>query len=180
MYYNGFWTQYIRLGRDDKCNLEDWIMANAMELFAKELLTYDTHVGENDMFYYNLPYERNYDLTNTIPIANVSGNVIKFYQYQLGKPVVIFTDTVDTTYELSDEDDLAEGIEDAEESLDEIYDEDADTRELSDEELAALTEDGDFSEEDDYTDEEEAFTKEPSTSVSEENGDEEVWEAPQF
>ena len=61
------------------------------EIFKKELLTYDKSAQCNVSFYYNLPYIRDYDISNWSRLY--SGNVIKFYQYQLGKPVVIFTDT---------------------------------------------------------------------------------------
>ena len=110
---------------------------NAMELFEKAMLSYDDHVGSNDMFYYSLPYERDYDLCNTINIAPVSGNVIKFYQYKLEKPVIIYTDAVDTEYEslgVSDEEEFDEEFGDYEdENL-----ESEGPAELSDEEMAAL------------------------------------------
>ena len=63
------------------------------ELFAKELMTYDKGSGDHDMFYYNLPYVKDYDLCNWNPMRMYSGNVIKYYQYHLSKPVILFTDT---------------------------------------------------------------------------------------
>ena len=148
----------------------------AMSLFSKELLSYDSHVGQNDMFYYNLPYERNYELTNTISITPVSGNVIKFYQYRMDKPVRIFTDVVDTTAKPAaaadaDSDEFSDGAE-GEFAGDEFYDEDGNLRELSEEEMAALlTSDtsssddaessSEFSSENDYSDDD-VYDKAPS------------------
>lgn len=65
------------------------------ELFTKELLTYDNTVGSHDSFYYNLPYVKDYDLCNWNPLRISSGNVIKFYQYKLDKPLILFTDPGD-------------------------------------------------------------------------------------
>lgn len=62
------------------------------ELFAKELATYDREFGTSSSFYYQLPYIRDYDLCNWNPMRMLSGNVIKFHQYTLDKPVVIFTE----------------------------------------------------------------------------------------
>ena len=157
----------------------------AMDLFAKNLLTYDSHVGQNDMFYYSLPYERNYELTNSIPLTQVSGNVIKFYQYRIDKPVVIFTDVVDTTAEALEEESDEEMAGEFDENYDgeEMYDEDGNPRELSEEEMAALlTADsdeevydkepspGDLTE----SEEEEAYDKAPSSGATE------SWDAPEF
>ena len=148
---------------------------SALDLFSKNLLTYDSHVGQNDMFYYNLPYERNYELTNSIPIAPVSGNIIKFYQYRMDKPVIIFTDVVDTTAKPVGGDSDEEFDESAEEFAgDEFYDEDGNLRELSEEEMAALlTADSDGDDEvydkapsgapiENASPEEEVYDKEPS------------------
>ncbi|MBO4395964.1 MAG: hypothetical protein J5819_06425 [Eubacterium sp.] len=143
---------------------------SALELFSKNLLTYDSHVGHNDMFYYNLPYERNYELTNSISITPVSGNVIKFYQYQLGKPVRIFTDTVDTTAKpVASEADSDEEFDESsgEFAGDEFYDEDGNLRELSEEEMAALLT-ADNSSSDDASPEEEVYEKEPANWAPEE------------
>ena len=153
----------------------------AMELFSKELLAYDTHVGIPNDFYYNLPYIRNYELTKSIPIANVSGNVIKFYQYSVKKPVVIFTDVVDTTAEeLADNSaELMDGEydEEFEENLaDQFYDEDGNLREdLTEEEMAALltrdTSSGDDETEasEESYDDEEAYDKEPASAASDDD-----------
>lgn len=65
------------------------------ELFAKALVTYDRSYSHNDTFYYKLPYKKDFDLCNWNPMRRYSGNVIKFYQYTLDKPVVLFTDTDD-------------------------------------------------------------------------------------
>ena len=64
----------------------------AEELFAKALMTYEKGGGDHDMFYYNLPYEKDYDLCNWRPMRLYSGNIIKYYQYKLDQPVVLFTD----------------------------------------------------------------------------------------
>jgi hypothetical protein len=63
------------------------------ELFAKSLVTYDQSYSSNDSFYYKLPYVKDFDLCNWNPMRMCSGNVIKFYQYKMDKPVVLFTDT---------------------------------------------------------------------------------------
>ena len=114
----------------------------ALSLFNKELLSYETPNPGNDLFYYSLPYERNYDLTRSIPLAPVSGNVIKFYQYRIDKPVVIFTDIVDTTAEdVSDHDseEFSEDEYDGSSLADQFYDEEGNLREdLTEEEMAAL------------------------------------------
>lgn len=160
----------------------------AMDLFSKELLAYDTHVGQNDMFYYSLPYERNYELTNSIPLTPVSGNVIKFYQYRIDKPVVIFTDVVDTTAEELEDEYDEEMSEEFDENYEgeELYDEDGNPRELSEEEMASLlTEDSGKEEEvydkapagvapsDDFEDDE-VYDKAPSGASPE------SWDAPEF
>lgn len=63
------------------------------EIFAKSLVTYDKISRSNDSFYYHLPYHKDYDLCNWNPMRMYSGNVIKYYQYHLSKPVILFTDT---------------------------------------------------------------------------------------
>ena len=168
----------------------------AMDLFSKELLAYDSHVGKNDMFYYNLPYERNYELTNSIPITPVSGNVIKFYQYKVEKPVAIFTDVVDTTAEEieSEMDEEMSGEFDENYSEEDMYDEDGNPRELSEDEMAALlTADSSEGESEEAFDDEEIYDKAPSGAApSDDYDDEEVydkapsgasaeaWDAPEF
>lgn len=67
----------------------------AQEIFAKSLVTYDKSYSSNDSFYYKLPYKKDFDLCNWNPMRMYSGNVIKFYQYKLEQPVVLFTDTDD-------------------------------------------------------------------------------------
>lgn len=66
------------------------------ELFKKGLVTYDTSYGSNDSFYNNLPYVKDYDLCNWTPLRMFSGNVIKYYQYSMDKPVILFTDPDNT------------------------------------------------------------------------------------
>ena len=65
------------------------------ELFFFFLVTYDRSYSTNDSFYYKLPYKKDFDLCNWTPMRMYSGNIIKFYQYTLDKPVVLFTDTDD-------------------------------------------------------------------------------------
>ncbi len=151
---------------------------SAMELFSKNLLTYDSHVGQNDIFYYNLPYIRNYELTNSIPITPVSGNIIKFYQYRLDKPVRIFTDVVDTTSKPVTDTDSDEEFDEAsgEFAGDEFYDEDGNLRELSEEEMAALLTSDNSPTEGEYSDDE-VYDKAPSGAPGgDEFSDEEVYE----
>ena len=68
------------------------------ELFAKELMTYDVGTDSHSSFYNNLPYVKDYDLCNWRPLRMNSGNIIKFYQYRLDKPVVLCTDPADSTF----------------------------------------------------------------------------------
>lgn len=68
------------------------------ELFAKELMTYDVGTDSHNSFYNNLPYVKDYDLCNWRPLRMLSGNIIKFYQYRLDKPVVLCTDPGDSTF----------------------------------------------------------------------------------
>ena len=151
----------------------------AMDLYSKELLSYNPHGSNHDLFYYKLPYVRNYELTNSIPIAAHSGNIIKFYQYQLGKPVIIFTDAVDTTAEEIDEVGEAYMAEDDNDiSVDEEFDAgtqadmDGD-RELSEDEIAALFAAAD-SGNDVTASDEEVYDKAPNS------GSAENWDAPEF
>ncbi|MCR4604684.1 MAG: hypothetical protein K5639_01655 [Eubacterium sp.] len=112
---------------------------DALQLFEKALLTYDDKGGGNDEFYNSLPYERNYDLCNTIPIAPYSGNIIKFYQYRLAEPVIIFTDTVDTDFKEEKAETEAENeVEYMEDELGETEEFDGEQPEMSEEEMAAL------------------------------------------
>ena len=109
---------------------------DALQLFKKALLTYDSKARTNDMFYYSLPYERNYDLCNSIPLDPISGNVIKFYQYRLADPVIIFTDTVDTDYKQADSSENEQPDTDMEQTGAESFDEEP--AEMTEEEMAAL------------------------------------------
>ena len=151
----------------------------AMDLYSKELLSYNPHGSNHDMFYYKLPYVRNYELTNSIPIAPQSGNIIKFYQYQLSKPVIIFTDAVDTTAE--EIDDVGEEYmesDDEDISVDEEFDAgvpaDMDgNRELSEDEIAALFAAAEAGN-DVTSSDEEVYDKAPNS------GSTENWEAPEL
>ena len=76
------------------------------ELFAKELMTYDVGTDSSNAFYNNLPYKKDFDLCNWNPLRIYSGNIIKFYQYRLDKPIVLCTDPADgvfTTYTVESE-----------------------------------------------------------------------------
>ena len=153
----------------------------AMNLFAKNLLNYDSHVGQTDKFYYSLPYYRDYALTNSIPIAPVSGNVIKFYEYRMDKPIIIFTDVVDTTAAPAGGDSVGGDDESGEygeetDSMDAFYDEDGNLREdLTEEEMAALlTSDAGGS---DDTDMDDVYDKPPSGPAPEtDTFDEDVYD----
>ena len=151
----------------------------AMDLYTKELMSYNPHGNNHDLFYYKLPYVRNYELTNSIPIAPQSGNIIKFYQYQLSKPVIIFTDAVDTTAE--EIDDVGEEYmesDDEDISVDEEFDAgvpaDMDgNRELSEDEIAALFAAAEAGN-DVTSSDEEVYDKAPNS------GSTENWEAPEL
>ena len=62
------------------------------ELFKKMLMTFDRKYEAASVFYDNLQYVRDYDLCNWTPLRMVSGNIIKYYQYKLDKPVILQTD----------------------------------------------------------------------------------------
>lgn len=68
------------------------------ELFTKELMTYDVGKDANNEFYNNLPYKKDYDLCNWKPLRVYSGNIIKFYQYRMDKPIVLCTDPADGVF----------------------------------------------------------------------------------
>ncbi|MCI5936839.1 MAG: hypothetical protein MRZ36_02370 [Eubacterium sp.] len=65
------------------------------ELLKKSLMSYDPGKDAHNEFYNHLPYHKDFDLCNWRPLRVFSGNVIKSYQYHLGKPVILFTDVVD-------------------------------------------------------------------------------------
>lgn len=62
------------------------------ELFKKILKSFDHKYESPTVFYDNLPYVRDYDLCNWTPLRMLSGNIIKYYQYTIGKPVILQTD----------------------------------------------------------------------------------------
>lgn len=62
------------------------------ELFKKMLKTFDHKYESATLFYDNLPYVRDYDLCNWTPLRMFSGNVIKYYQYKMDKPIILQTD----------------------------------------------------------------------------------------
>lgn len=102
------------------------------ELFAKELMTYDVGTDSRDKFYNSLPYKKDYDLCNWKPLREFSGNIIKYYQYQMDKPVVLCTDPGDG--ELSDDTSFDEYTEDIGLEIEEITDD------MPEEELAETEE----------------------------------------
>lgn len=62
------------------------------ELLKKVLKSFDHKYESATTFYDNLPYVRDYDLCNWVPLRMFSGNIIKYYQYTLSKPVILQTD----------------------------------------------------------------------------------------
>ena len=62
------------------------------ELIEKMLMTFDHQYDSNFKFYDSLPYVRDYDLCNWTKRKMLSGNIIKYYQYTLEKPVILQTD----------------------------------------------------------------------------------------
>ncbi len=67
-------------------------MLHNNELFKKMLMNFDRKHECSMRFYDNLPYKRDYNLCNWKPLQMFSGNIIKYYQYQLKPPVIIQTD----------------------------------------------------------------------------------------
>ena len=110
------------------------------ELFTKSLMSYDDKDTSHDAFYNSLPYIRNYDMCNWHPHGLYSGNIVKFYQYNLDKPVILFTDTED---EEDDDFSRTAGQEDFSEN------------------------DGDFSEKEDMAGSEDSFAQEGPDSGDE-------------
>ena len=53
------------------------------------LLPFDATVAENFVIYYPVPYVRDITLIPPEKIAMESGNVIKYYRYQVTEPVAI-------------------------------------------------------------------------------------------
>ncbi len=53
------------------------------------LLPFDSTVAENFVIYYPVPYVRDITLIPPEKIAMESGNVVKYYQYQVTEPVAI-------------------------------------------------------------------------------------------
>ncbi len=62
---------------------------DALTLFQKSLKTFDEVDEGRNEFYNHLPYKRDSDLCHWEPDGMVSGNLIKYYQYQLDQPVII-------------------------------------------------------------------------------------------
>lgn len=62
------------------------------ELFKKMLMNFDHKYECSMRFYDNLPYRRDYDLCNWTPLRMFSGNIIKYYQYEMKPPVILQTD----------------------------------------------------------------------------------------
>lgn len=53
------------------------------------LLPFDSTVAENFVIYYPVPYVRDVNLIPPEKIAMESGNVVKYYRYQITEPVTI-------------------------------------------------------------------------------------------
>lgn len=53
------------------------------------LLPFDSTVAENFVIYYPVPYVRDIALIPPEKIAMESGNVVKYYRYQITEPVAI-------------------------------------------------------------------------------------------
>ncbi len=53
------------------------------------LLPFDSTVAENFVIYYPVPYVRDINLIPPEKIAMESGNVVKYYSYQLSAPIPI-------------------------------------------------------------------------------------------
>jgi hypothetical protein len=101
------------------------------ELFAKELMTYDVGTDSRDKFYNSLPYKKDYDLCNWKPLREFSGNIIKYYQYQMDKPVVLCTDPGDGEFSADTAfDDMPDDMEpETEEPTDEMSGEESEQSE---------------------------------------------------
>lgn len=53
------------------------------------LLPFDSTVAENFVIYYPVPYIRDVNLIPPEKIAMESGNVVKYYRYQVTEPIAI-------------------------------------------------------------------------------------------
>lgn len=53
------------------------------------LLPFDSTVAENFIIYYPVPYIRDVNLIPAEKIAMESGNVVKYYRYQVTEPIAI-------------------------------------------------------------------------------------------
>lgn len=53
------------------------------------LLPFDDTVAENFVIYYPVPYIRDVNLIPPEKIAMESGNVVKYYRYQVTEPVAL-------------------------------------------------------------------------------------------
>lgn len=62
------------------------------DVYTKELKSYNNRGDAHTQFYYTLPYYKDADLCNWDRMRPYSGNIIKRYQYTLGKPVVIISE----------------------------------------------------------------------------------------
>ena len=53
------------------------------------LLPFDSTIAENFIIYYPVPYTRDVNLIPPEKIALESGNVVKYYTYQLSEPIPV-------------------------------------------------------------------------------------------
>ncbi len=64
------------------------------KLVAKALMTFDHTYEPQIQMYDHLPYQRDIDVCNWKKPRIVSGNIVKYFQYDLGKPQIIQNDFV--------------------------------------------------------------------------------------
>lgn len=59
------------------------------QTLLKEITTFDSSYEQEIAMYDNIYYSRDVDLCNYIPRNFNRGNIVKFFQYQLGKPQIL-------------------------------------------------------------------------------------------
>ncbi len=70
------------------------------KVLLKEITTFDRSYEPSIDIYDHLPYSRDISYCTYTPRVFSTGNIIKFYQYQLGKPQII--QTPDTVFDIPD------------------------------------------------------------------------------
>lgn len=81
------------------------------KLYAKSLMTFDHTYEPQIEMYDKLPYARDIEVCDWKSPRMISGNVVKFFQYELGKEQIIQNDF---EVEPEEEDEILEDIEDSE------------------------------------------------------------------